>query len=131
MLRRPPRATRTDTLFPYTTLFRALDLPLARRRRNRRRSDRDLQDDDRAGKRLGRTDRGAPPVRPARDRKLAGGGGCGGRAMDRRRHARLIRQRRYHNTRSLTRPAAGLPAPPPSSPLLSPSPARRPPVAPS
>src|SRR3546814_11791220 len=23
MLRRPPRATRTDTLFPYTTLFRA------------------------------------------------------------------------------------------------------------
>src|SRR3546814_13222941 len=24
MLRRPPRATRTDTLFPYTTLFRAL-----------------------------------------------------------------------------------------------------------
>src|SRR3546814_6574956 len=26
MLRRPPRSTRTDTLFPYTTLFRALDL---------------------------------------------------------------------------------------------------------
>src|SRR3546814_10704394 len=25
MLRRPPRATRTDTLFPYTTLFRSLD----------------------------------------------------------------------------------------------------------
>src|SRR3546814_1733435 len=24
MLRRPPRATRTDTLFPYTTLFRAV-----------------------------------------------------------------------------------------------------------
>src|SRR3546814_10792150 len=24
MLRRPPRATRTDTLFPYTTLFRSL-----------------------------------------------------------------------------------------------------------
>src|SRR3546814_2369682 len=24
MIRRPPRATRTDTLFPYTTLFRAL-----------------------------------------------------------------------------------------------------------
>src|SRR3546814_14192493 len=23
MLRRPPRATRTDTLFPYTTLFRS------------------------------------------------------------------------------------------------------------
>src|SRR3546814_11500498 len=27
MLRRPPRATRTDTLFPYTTLFRSRDAP--------------------------------------------------------------------------------------------------------
>src|SRR3546814_11208077 len=26
MIRRPPRSTRTDTLFPYTTLFRALRL---------------------------------------------------------------------------------------------------------
>src|SRR3546814_5789302 len=26
MIRRPPRSTRTDTLFPYTTLFRS-DLP--------------------------------------------------------------------------------------------------------
>src|SRR3546814_4762160 len=25
MLRRPPRSTRTDTLFPYTTLFRSYD----------------------------------------------------------------------------------------------------------
>src|SRR3546814_13810850 len=37
MIRRPPRSTRTDTLFPYTTLFRSwnarffelLDLPYA------------------------------------------------------------------------------------------------------
>src|SRR3546814_3640250 len=29
MIRRPPRSTRTDTLFPYTTLFRS---PTARRR---------------------------------------------------------------------------------------------------
>src|SRR3546814_16641188 len=33
MIRRPPRSTRTDTLFPYTTLFRSpvesLDLPAA------------------------------------------------------------------------------------------------------
>src|SRR3546814_14186127 len=30
MIRRPPRSTRTDTLFPYTTLFRsALQEPLA------------------------------------------------------------------------------------------------------
>src|SRR3546814_2641977 len=29
MIRRPPRSTRTDTLFPYTTLFRSLDSLLA------------------------------------------------------------------------------------------------------
>src|SRR3546814_7676068 len=27
MIRRPPRSTRTDTLFPYTTLFRSQDAP--------------------------------------------------------------------------------------------------------
>src|SRR3546814_8347651 len=27
MIRRPPRSTRTDTLFPYTTLFRSLPDP--------------------------------------------------------------------------------------------------------
>src|SRR3546814_16171894 len=33
MIRRPPRSTRTDTLFPYTTLFRSASdpLPLAHR----------------------------------------------------------------------------------------------------
>src|SRR3546814_9052215 len=29
MRRRPPRSTRTDTLFPYTTLFRSANLPRA------------------------------------------------------------------------------------------------------
>src|SRR3546814_6015417 len=29
MIRRPPRSTRTDTLFPYTTLFRSHELFLA------------------------------------------------------------------------------------------------------
>src|SRR3546814_1778974 len=28
MIRRPPRSTRTDTLFPYTTLFRSAREPL-------------------------------------------------------------------------------------------------------
>src|SRR3546814_9634960 len=28
MIRRPPRSTRTDTLFPYTTLFRSLTIDL-------------------------------------------------------------------------------------------------------
>src|SRR3546814_12231319 len=27
MMRRPPRSTRTDTLFPYTTLFRSVAAP--------------------------------------------------------------------------------------------------------
>src|SRR3546814_14210576 len=31
MIRRPPRSTRTDTLFPYTTLFRSADPSAARR----------------------------------------------------------------------------------------------------
>src|SRR3546814_5571888 len=29
MIRRPPRSTRTDTLFPYTTLFRSLLVSIA------------------------------------------------------------------------------------------------------
>src|SRR3546814_14534067 len=29
-IRRPPGSTRTDTLFPYTTLFRSCDQPVAR-----------------------------------------------------------------------------------------------------
>src|SRR3546814_17694363 len=28
MIRRPPRSTRTDTLFPYTTLFRSMMKPI-------------------------------------------------------------------------------------------------------
>src|SRR3546814_9734542 len=32
MIRRPPRATRTDTLFPYTTLFRSACAPALRSR---------------------------------------------------------------------------------------------------
>src|SRR3546814_8834154 len=28
MIRRPPRSTRTDTLFPYTTLFRSIPVTL-------------------------------------------------------------------------------------------------------
>src|SRR3546814_8949965 len=34
MIRRPPRSTRTDTLFPYTTLFRSVDLVRLRPPRN-------------------------------------------------------------------------------------------------
>src|SRR3546814_2312892 len=38
MIRRPPRSTRTDTLFPYTTLFRSSSFPTSFRRDGRRRS---------------------------------------------------------------------------------------------
>src|SRR3546814_16250100 len=35
MIRRPPRSTRTDTLFPYTTLFRSNILTSIRERKSR------------------------------------------------------------------------------------------------
>src|SRR3546814_13430435 len=35
MIRRPPRSTRTDTLFPYTTLFRSSQYLRTRRHRGR------------------------------------------------------------------------------------------------
>src|SRR3546814_10679497 len=35
MIRRPPRATRTDTLFPYTTLFRSPGTTRGERRSSR------------------------------------------------------------------------------------------------
>src|SRR3546814_7270790 len=35
MIRRPPRSTRTDTLFPYTTLFRSVSHASRRGRQNR------------------------------------------------------------------------------------------------
>src|SRR3546814_3207646 len=35
MIRRPPRSTRTDTLFPYTTLFRSIEGSSAQRGHHR------------------------------------------------------------------------------------------------
>src|SRR3546814_20824807 len=37
MIRRPPKSTRTDTLFPYTTLFRSVGADAAHRSGDRRR----------------------------------------------------------------------------------------------
>src|SRR3546814_8245811 len=39
MIRRPPRSTRTDTLFPYTTLFRSLQHHATGRGRDKPRHD--------------------------------------------------------------------------------------------
>src|SRR3546814_4544641 len=36
MIRRPPRSTRTDTLFPYTTLFRSVFVEVGNQRRGAR-----------------------------------------------------------------------------------------------
>src|SRR3546814_14849226 len=41
MIRRPPRSTRTDTLFPYTTLFRSIGGCLVARRAVTEQVDRD------------------------------------------------------------------------------------------
>src|SRR3546814_6282062 len=67
MIRRPPRSTRTDTLFPYTTLFRAAGYRQA-----------------------GAAGRSLPPTaatrRPAlRDRRHRRGPGAGGHPGHRRR----------------------------------------------
>src|SRR3546814_10489413 len=47
MIRRPPRSTRTDTLFPYTTLFRSIAPPpsLGQRSLIRRSLTQPLQDE--------------------------------------------------------------------------------------
>src|SRR3546814_15340230 len=50
MIRRPPRSTRTDTLFPYTTLVRSQDNEEQRRRRK---ADDDRREDQGLRQRIG------------------------------------------------------------------------------
>src|SRR3546814_16441795 len=50
MIRRPPRSTRTDTLFPYTTLFRSFILSSGKRSANYLQCARVLMDPERAGR---------------------------------------------------------------------------------
>src|SRR3546814_21135511 len=79
MIRRPPRSTRTDTLFPYTTLFRSAGAARARTRRHRPNRDR-----------IGVDGGGGGAVR-ARVRALSAGpgAGAGSRAALRRSGGRL------------------------------------------
>src|SRR3546814_8346297 len=44
MIRRPPRSTRTDTLFPYTTLFRSTHRRQHRQQLDRQRAERQAGD---------------------------------------------------------------------------------------
>src|SRR3546814_1875639 len=63
MIRRPPRSTRTDTLFPYTTLFRSASggerriIPVAAHFRHRHRAHRGDRGGADTGDRDGRHDR--------------------------------------------------------------------------
>src|SRR3546814_1645383 len=92
MIRRPPRSTRTDTLFPYTTFFRS-GRNIVRDRRARRRSGPAVSQPEKAarGEDRGRRRRGADPggrhpvpdpprracrtFRPRRGRRAGGGEG--------------------------------------------------------
>src|SRR3546814_13303866 len=107
MLRRPPRSTRTDTLFPYTTLFRsavgdrAVELPDPRRRRQRR-APGDRGGDQRLSRAPGLARRRAAIHRgkagpadrsPAARRRAQRGLTALGRAFATRQRAALVRPR--------------------------------------
>src|SRR3546814_19566757 len=108
MIRRPPRSTRTDTLFPYTTLFRSLraqgadrgDGPLHFGEEERARMDARLAAEgvsplaDDGDARLGEAQRAA-------DRLSGCLLLCGAEAETQARHPRLGRTR---NPRSLKKP---------------------------
>src|SRR3546814_3312439 len=105
MIRRPPRSTRTDTLFPYTTLFRSLRYHVRAAASERRghgaqrhaggiaeaaaylrvrlcpcAMDEEASEDDRDGGAAG--DRGTP------DPSRGGGARAAGLRLSRRRHGR-------------------------------------------
>src|SRR3546814_1898696 len=71
MIRRPPRSTRTDTLFPYTTLFRSQECPAGPRRGIRRATAVATAEPDRLGQAQSRGfPRGRPiPRRPSPGRR--------------------------------------------------------------
>src|SRR3546814_11061337 len=81
MILRPPRSTRTDTLFPYTTLFRSLrgsrahivlSDGLQRGAAHETQQHRTLDDADREGREDERADRGGGVAPPAAGESLSG-----------------------------------------------------------
>src|SRR3546814_2607047 len=77
MIRRPPRSTRTDTLFPYTTLFRSVQLRLGARTLRRQVAQRPVAGAaasarPRAPPRDGNLSVAAPSASPAHDYEPAG-----------------------------------------------------------
>src|SRR3546814_9178585 len=62
MIRRPPRSTRTDTLFPYTTLFRSVLGRLRLDRKNLIKLATNTDRDEIAPARRARSDDTPPPI---------------------------------------------------------------------
>src|SRR3546814_16119583 len=121
MIRRPPRSTRTDTLFPYTTLFRSVRHRLVRARarcpydrQGRIESRRDLGGALRIARLQGTDDQ---PARLAR-RSPQGGRRRGDGDEARRHHRELPRRARGASPASpASPPPPAVPgAPPPASP---------------
>src|SRR3546814_5206206 len=113
MIRRPPRSTRTDTLFPYTTLFRSAEPAAADLGRLRRRGDRS-------------SDRIARLSRPAR---RAGAAGAVRPAAAHPRRLRLGAARTGPDRQALAHILLGSAEPKPRSPPspMPPAPALCPP----
>src|SRR3546814_16447145 len=63
MIRRPPRSTRTDTLLPYTTLFRSVRPAEQRNEGENGQNQGDCADDERSDIEHGDGSRTPPPMR--------------------------------------------------------------------
>src|SRR3546814_4426755 len=87
MIRRPPRSTRTDTLFPYTTLFRSIC----------------RQTHDARCSIAIRPDNEAAPGRAGRDRRRSAAGGAPSPAVGRGRRVRARSEEHTSELQSLMR----------------------------
>src|SRR3546814_7296221 len=85
MLRRPPRSTRTDTLFPYTTLFRSPD-------HERDRGDKDGEGKDHQVMRLPEATRTISPS------SFTNAPCCGAGRMSRRATSSRVRRSEEHTS---------------------------------
>src|SRR3546814_7017885 len=100
MIRRPPRSTRTDTLFPYTTLFRSAE---PRRRDDPARGARGIARDARGLQQRVET---RPAVGDAR------GDGAGAQdALERHRRPRRRARQADRRDRTAAEKSRGVPAP--------------------
>src|SRR3546814_7198261 len=101
MIRRPPSSTRTDTLFPYTTLFRSPGSPYPARAIGQKRRKEKSLDARRGGLAVRALDRGGPSRRfsiaatwpsrePVAPRKAGRRHPAGGTARGDRKSTRLL-----------------------------------------